>query len=158
MAPVMVTGKGLTLPRPRFSLFLWLLKSLSSLFSSSSRELQYRTWSRKEGFSQTDSNLIYMWKRRHFRICKKEQSTGVKKDLLARTHTHTHRWQKRSHLVVVRWQLVKELLDAMFLSNAVHIRNLLLRQRAVILMNLQFNNKKNLLICTKHTKFSTQSV
>lgn len=40
MAPVMVTGKGLTLPRPRFSRFLWLLKSFSSLFSSSSSELQ----------------------------------------------------------------------------------------------------------------------
>lgn len=43
MAPVMVTGKGLTFPRPRFSRFLWLLKSFSSRFSSSSRELQYRT-------------------------------------------------------------------------------------------------------------------
>lgn len=43
IAPVMVTGKGLTLPRPRFSLFLWLLKSFSSRFSSSSRLLQYRT-------------------------------------------------------------------------------------------------------------------
>lgn len=65
MAPVMVTGKGLTLPRPRFSLFLWLLKSFSSLFSSSSRALQYRTWSRKEGLSvrvarHTDLDVIYM--------------------------------------------------------------------------------------------------
>lgn len=43
MAPVIVTGNGLTFPRPRFSRFRWLLKSFSSLFSSSSRELQYRT-------------------------------------------------------------------------------------------------------------------
>lgn len=47
MAPVMVTGKGLTFPRPKFSRFLWLLNSFSSLFSSSSRELQYRTWTHR---------------------------------------------------------------------------------------------------------------
>ena len=48
IAPVMVTGKGLTFPRPKFSRFLWLLKSFSSRFSSSSRELQYRTWTDTE--------------------------------------------------------------------------------------------------------------
>lgn len=41
MAPVIVTGKSLTTPRPRFSLFLCWLNSRSSFFSCSSRELQY---------------------------------------------------------------------------------------------------------------------
>lgn len=41
MAPVMVTGKSLTTPRPRFSLFLCWLNTRSSFFSCSSRELQY---------------------------------------------------------------------------------------------------------------------
>lgn len=40
IAPVIVTGKGRTFPRPRFSRLRWLLKSFSSRFSSSSKLLQ----------------------------------------------------------------------------------------------------------------------
>lgn len=57
IAPVMVTGKGLTLPRPRFSLFLWLLKSFSSRFSSSSRPLQYRTCTTRAQVSGVAVNM-----------------------------------------------------------------------------------------------------
>lgn len=41
IAPVIVTGKSLTTPLPRFSLFLCWLNKRNSFFSSSSRELQY---------------------------------------------------------------------------------------------------------------------
>lgn len=58
MAPVMVTGKGLTFPRPKFSRFLWLLKSFSSRFSSSSRELQYRTCRDTEVAWKRHSSLV----------------------------------------------------------------------------------------------------
>lgn len=78
MAPVMVTGNGLTLPRPRFSLFLWLLKSFSSLFSSSSRELQYRTWA---GNTSTD----YL----HVNRTKKKTHTGQMRRQ-ERMHSHMH--------------------------------------------------------------------
>lgn len=45
MAPVMVTGKMRTVPRPRFSRFRCWLKALSSFFSSSSSAVQYCAWS-----------------------------------------------------------------------------------------------------------------
>lgn len=42
-----------------------------------------------------------------------------------------------SHLIVVGWELVEQLFDAIFLSWAVHIGHLVLRQGAVVLMNLR---------------------
>lgn len=41
-----------------------------------------------------------------------------------------------SHLIVVRRELMEQLFDAVFLSWAVHIGYLVLRQGAVVLMNL----------------------
>lgn len=42
-----------------------------------------------------------------------------------------------SHLIVVGWKLIEQLFDALFLSWAVHIGHLVLRQGAVVLMNLK---------------------
>lgn len=42
-----------------------------------------------------------------------------------------------SHLIVVGWKLIEQLFDAVFLSWAVHIGHLVLRQGAVVLMNLR---------------------
>ena len=42
-----------------------------------------------------------------------------------------------SHLIVVGRELVEQLFDAVFLSWAVHIGHLVLRQGAVVLMNLR---------------------
>ena len=41
-----------------------------------------------------------------------------------------------THLIVVRWQLVKKLFDTGFLPRAVHIRHFVFWQAAVVLMNL----------------------
>lgn len=41
-----------------------------------------------------------------------------------------------SHLIVVWWELMEQLFNAIFLSWAVHIGHLVLRQGAVVLMNL----------------------
>lgn len=41
-----------------------------------------------------------------------------------------------SHLIVMGWELMEQLFDAVFLSWAVHIGHLVLGQRAVVLMNL----------------------
>lgn len=40
------------------------------------------------------------------------------------------------HLIVVRWELMEQLFDAVFLPWAVHVGHLVLRQGAVVLMNL----------------------
>lgn len=42
-----------------------------------------------------------------------------------------------SHLIVVGWELMEQLFDAIFLSWAVHVGHLVLGQRAVVLMNLR---------------------
>lgn len=42
-----------------------------------------------------------------------------------------------SHLIVVGWELMEQLFDAVFLSWAVHIGHLVLGQGAVVLMNLR---------------------
>ena len=42
-----------------------------------------------------------------------------------------------SHLIVVGRELMEQLFDAVFLSWAVHIGHLVLRQGAVVLMNLK---------------------
>lgn len=41
-----------------------------------------------------------------------------------------------SHLIVVGRELMEQLFDAVFLSWAVHVGHLVLRQGAVVLMNL----------------------
>lgn len=47
---------------------------------------------------------------------------------LAFTHMHT----KYSHLIIMRWKLVEELLDSKLLSRTVHVRDLILRQAGEI--------------------------
>lgn len=42
-----------------------------------------------------------------------------------------------SHLIVMGRELMEQLLDAVFLSWAVHVGHLVLRQGAVVVMNLQ---------------------
>lgn len=71
MAPVMVTGKSRTMPRPRFSLFLCWLNNFNSFFSSSSRELQY--W----GYAQTHTHI-------HLQYCysSRKTNTDLQHDLL----------------------------------------------------------------------------
>lgn len=48
-----------------------------------------------------------------------------------------------SHLIVVGRELMEQLFDAVFLSWAVHIGHLVLRQGAVVLMNLRKRNDEN---------------
>jgi len=62
MAPVMVTGKSRTMPRPRFSLFLCWLNNFNSFFSSSSRELQY--WGYTHTHTHTHIHLQYCYSSR----------------------------------------------------------------------------------------------
>lgn len=63
MAPVMVTGKSRTMPRPRFSLFLCWLNNFNSFFSSSSRELQY--WGYAHTHTHTFTILLQLTQDQH---------------------------------------------------------------------------------------------
>lgn len=47
-----------------------------------------------------------------------------------------HVASRGSHLVVVWGELMEQLFDAVFLSWAVHVGHLVLRQRAVVMINL----------------------
>lgn len=48
-----------------------------------------------------------------------------------------------SHLIVVGRELMEQLLDAVFLSWAVHIGHLVLRQGAVVLMDLRQRQRED---------------
>lgn len=48
-----------------------------------------------------------------------------------------------SHLIVVGRELMEQLFDAVFLSWAVHIGHLVLRQGAVVLMNLSNRQRED---------------
>lgn len=48
-----------------------------------------------------------------------------------------------SHLIVVGRELMEQLFDAVFLSWAVHIGHLVLRQGAVVLMNLSKRQRED---------------
>lgn len=52
------------------------------------------------------------------------------KNFMIRAFTHMH--TKYSHLIIVRWKLVEELLDSKLLSRTVHIGNLVLWQTGEI--------------------------
>lgn len=48
-----------------------------------------------------------------------------------------------SHLIVVGWELMEQLFNAIFLSWAVHVGHLVLRQGAVVLMNLSKTHRED---------------
>lgn len=49
-------------------------------------------------------------------------------------YTCTHAY---SHLIIVRWKLIEELLDSKLLSGTVHIGNLILRQTGEVQLDLK---------------------